>query len=183
MAKRSLSRLQLVSDDYGRALFFGGVRITAAPEEHPPFPVAAVVVEEDTNLLMSARAEIRAPVESFGDLVEDMASFEPVEPGTVVVQGDSPVRLLAIVHDIEQSPTWKEAWIERTLCAVLKEAERRRLGSLCLPVLGSVHGNLSTMRFARLLRVALEQHPPRRLRRIWTIVTEEDTDLLLSEFR
>lgn len=162
---------------------FGGVRIAAAPEGGAPFPVAAVAVEEDTNLLLSARAEIRAPVESFGKLMEDMVSFDPPEPGTVVVQQDSPVRLLAIIHDIEQSPTWKEAWIEHAVVGVLQETERRRLGSLCLPVLGSLHGNMSTTRFARLLRQALERRPPKRLRRIWALVPEEDTELLLSEFR
>ncbi len=178
-----MPRLQLISDDYGRALIFSGVRIAAAPEDRAPFPVTAVALEEDTNLLMSARAELRAPVESFGKLVEDMASFEPVEPGTVVVQGDSPVRLLAIIHDIEQSPTWKEAWIEDAISGVLKETERHKLGSLCLPVLGSLHGDMSTKRFARLLRLALEKHPPKRLRRIWAQVPDEDSELLLAAFR
>lgn len=178
-----MPRLQLISDDYGRALIFRGVRIAAAPGDRAPFPVAAVALEEDTNLLMSARAEIRAPAESFGELVDDMASFEPAEPGTVVAQGDSPVRLLAIIHDIEQTPTWNEAWIERALSGLLQETERRKLGSLCLPVLGSLHGNMSTSRFASLLRLALEQRPPKRLRRIWALVPEEDADLLLGAFR
>lgn len=183
MGESNVPQLQLISDDYGRALVFCGVRIAVAPGNQAPFPVSAVALEEDTNLLMSARAEIRAPVESFGELVEDMSSFEPVEPGTVVVQGDSPVRLLAIVHDIERSPTWKYSWIAHALCTVLQETERRRLSSLCLPVLGSLHGGVSTRRFARLLRLALEKHPPKRLRRIWAQVSEEDAWLLLNEFR
>jgi hypothetical protein len=178
-----VSRIQLISDDYGRSLIFSGIRISAAPEDQAPFPIAAVALEEDTNLLMSARAEIHAPVESFGELVEEIASFEPVNPGTVVVQSDSPLRLLAIIHDIEQSPTWKEAWIEQALFAVLKESEHRRLGSLCLPVLGSLHGAMSTTRFASLLRLALEQLRPKRLRRIWTLVPEDDSELLLGAFR
>ncbi len=178
-----MSPLQLISDDYGRSLIFSGVRITAAPEDQAPFPFAAVALEEDTNLLMSARAEICAPVESFGKLVEDMASFEPMKPGTVVAQSGSPVRLLAIIHDIEQSPTWKEAWIEQALLAVLKETDRRRLSSLCMPVLGSLHGGILVTRFASLLRLALEQRRPKRLRRIWALVPEEDTDLILDAFR
>lgn len=183
LGKQHVPRLHLISDDYGRALIFRGVRIAAAPGDRAPFPVAAVALEEDTNLLMSARAEIRAPAESFGKLVEEMSAFEPAEPGTVVVQGKSPVRLLAIIHDIEQTPSWKEPWVERALSGVLNETERRKLSSLCLPVLGSLHGNMPTARFARLLRLALEQHPPKRLRRIWALVPEEDTDLLLSTFR
>lgn len=178
-----MPRLQLISDDFGRALVFCGVRIAAAPGNRAPFPIAAVALEEDTNLLMSARAELRAPGETFGKLVEDMASFDPAEPGSVVVQGKSPVRLLSIIHDIEQTPTWKEAWVERALLNLLQEAERRKLASLCLPVLGSLHGKMTTANFAGLLRMALEHYPPKRLRRIWALVPEEDTGILLGAFR
>ena len=178
-----MPQLHLISDDYGRALIFRGVRIAAAPHDRAPFQVAAVALEEDTNLLMSARAELRAPAEGYGKLVEQMNAFEPLEPGAVVARGDAPVRLLAVVHDIEQTPTWKEAWIERALSELLKEVDRRKLGSLCLPVLGSLHGDMSTARFARLLRTSLEQDPPKRLRRIWALVPEEEIGLLLRAFR
>jgi hypothetical protein len=178
-----VSRLQLISDDYGRALNFRGVRIVAAPQDRRPFPVAAVVLEEDTNLLMSASAEIRDPVQSFGDLLREMAAFQALAPGDVVVQAGSPLRLLAVIHDIEQTPTWKEAWVESALCRLLKETERLGLDSLCLPVLGALHGGMSTIRFARLLRAALEGGPRARLRRVWGLVPEEDTHRLLSAFR
>lgn len=178
-----MPRLQLISDDYGRALIFRGVRIAAAPESRAPFPVAAVALEEDTNLLMSARAEIRAPAESFGELVEDMVSFQPADPGTVIVQAGSPVRLLAIVHDIEQTPTWTEAWIEHAIFALFQETDRHRLTSLGLPVLGATHGSMPTARFAAMLRRALEQRPPRSLRRIWAQVPEAHTRLMLNRFR
>lgn len=178
-----MSRLELISDDYGRALFFRGVRIVAAPEDRAPFPFAAVALEEDTNLLLSARLEVRPPVESFVKLVEAMETFEPAEPGSVVVQNGSPLRLLAIVHDIEQSPTWQEAWIESALSALLNQLERRELDALRLPVLGALHGNMTTARFGELLRRALEKRPSKRLRRIWAVVPESDTELLLDAFR
>lgn len=178
-----MPRLHLISDDYGRALIFRGVRIAAAPGDCPPFPVAAVALEEDTNLLMSAGAEIRDPVESFGKLLIEMAAFQSLEPGAVVVQAGSPLRLLAVIHDIEQTPTWKEAWVERALYGLLEEIKRRGLDSLCLPVLGSLHGDMSTIRFARLLRAALEKGPRGRLRRLWVLVPAEDIDRLLSAFR
>ncbi len=183
MNKHKAPRLQLISDDYGRALVFGGVRIAAAPRDQQPFPVAAIALEEDTNLLMSARAEIRAPAEGFAELVDEMTAFEPLQPGTVVIRGESPLRLLAVVHDIERSPTWKVSWIAQALCGVLRETERRRLSSLCLPVLGARHGGVSATRFARLLRLVLEQRPPKRLRRIWALVPEGDVVPMLNEFR
>lgn len=178
-----MGTLHIISDDYGRALIFRGVRITAAPGNKPPFPVDAVAVEEDTNLLMSARSEIRAPAESFARLVDAMETFEPATPGTVVVRGRKPVQLMAIVHDIEQTPTWREDWVDAALSAVLFESERRRLATISLPVLGAEHGRMTTWRFAALLRLAIERRPLRNLRRIWARVPETETRTLLNAFR
>jgi len=175
--------LHLVSDDYGRALVFQGVRIVAAPEERPPFAVDAVAFEEDTNLLMSARAELRAPEESFSSLLTEIAAFEPVEPGTVVAQGEAPLRLLAIVHDIEQTPTWRKSWVKQAVAALLAEADEHAIEALCVPVLGSVHGAMSTAQFAAMFRQALEAQAPKKLLRVWVMVSDNESDALLDAFR
>lgn len=178
-----MAELRLVSDDYGRAVVYRGVRIVAAPEDRPPFPVDALVLEEDTHLLMSARAEIRAPAESFGKLVNDMADFQPLAPGTVLARGNAPLRLLAVVHDIDRRPTWREAWVDRALAGVLQEAARRRLESLGVPVLAGRHGSMAAGRFAALLRRALERRSPGRLRRLWILAPETDCAAVLGAFR
>ncbi len=175
--------LHLVSDDYGRALVFQGLRIVAAPEDRPPFPVDAVAFEEDTNLLMRARTEIRAPEESFSTLLTDIAAFEPLEPGTVIAQGEAPLRLLAIIHDIEQKPTWRESWVKQAVTALLAEADEHAIEALCLPVLGSIHGAMTTGRFAAVFRQALEAQAPKKLLRIWVIVADDESDHLLDAFR
>ena len=175
--------LHLVSDDYGRALVFQGVRIVAAPEERPPFAVDAIAFEEDTNLLMSARAELRVPKESFSTLLTEIAAFEPVEPGTVVAQGEAPLRLLAIVHDIEQTPTWRKSWVKQAVAALLAEADAHAIEALCVPVLGSVHGAMSTAQFAALFRQALEAQAPKKLLRVWVMVSDNESDALLDAFR
>lgn len=178
-----MGTLHLVSDEYGRALIYRGVRISAAPDDKAPFPVDAVAVEEDTNLLLSARSEIRAPAEGFDRLVDAMESFEPAVPGSIVVKGERPVRMLAIVHDIEQTPTWRAEWVAGALASLLTECERRRLKSLCLPVLGAEHGGMRTESFAALLRQAIEEHPWGNLRRIWARLPETETRPLLKAFR
>jgi hypothetical protein len=175
--------LHLVSDDYGRALVFQGVRIVAAPEDRPPFPVDAAAFEEDTNLLMSPRAEIRVPEESFSTLLTDIAAFEPLEPGTVIAQGEAPLRLLAIVHDIEQKPTWRESWVKQAIAALLAEADEHAVEALCLPVLGSIHGAMTTGRFATLFRQVLETQAPKKLLRVWVTVADDESDALLDAFR
>jgi hypothetical protein len=180
---RTVPNLHLVSDDYGRALVFQGLRIVAAPEDRPPFPVDAVAFEEDTNLLMSSRAELRVPEESFSTLLTDIAAFEPLEPGTVISQGEAPLRLLAVVHDIEQTPTWRESWVKQAVAALLVEADEQAIEALCLPVLGSIHGAMTTARFAALFRQALEARAPKKLLRVWVIVADDESDALLDAFR
>jgi len=177
------ARLQLVSDEYGRAVVFQGLRIVASPENHPPFDLDALTFEEDTNILMSAGTDILPPRESFTELVTDIVAFKPVKQGSVVAKGRAPVRLLAIVHDIEKTPTWNEESVRSAMVALLEKAETLNLEAVGLPVLGGVHGTLSAGRFAGLLRIALEQYPPKRLKRIWIRASGEHTDQVLDEFR
>lgn len=177
------ARLQLVSDEYGRALVFQDLRIVASPESEPPFALDALAFEEDTHLLMSPGAELAPPRESFDELVKDMAAFQPLEQGSVVARGFSPVRLLAIVHDIEQSPTWSEASVRNAMLALLEKCEALNLAAVGLPVLGGVHGTLAAARFAGLFRIALEQCRPKRLKRIWIRASDRDAVQVLDEFR
>ncbi|MCK7466684.1 MAG: hypothetical protein MZU91_00090 [Desulfosudis oleivorans] len=44
--------------------------------------------------------------------MSDLIETQPRLPGTVLVQGTSPVRLLAIIHDFNEDPSWKEDWIK-----------------------------------------------------------------------
>jgi hypothetical protein len=91
------------------------------------------------------------------------------QPGTVVVRGGHPLRLLAIVHDLAKAPSWREEWVASALDAVFAEVAARRLGSLGLPPLGCVHGRLPPAVFGALLRDALARSRPPTLRELWLI--------------
>ncbi|HEY5701483.1 MAG TPA: hypothetical protein VIT83_05290 [Gammaproteobacteria bacterium] len=177
------ARLQLISDEFGRAVLFRGLRIVASPDNQPPFELDALTFEEDTNLLMSPGAELAPPPESITELVSDIAAFNPLEQGSVVARGKAPVRLLAIVHDIDKIPTWTEESVRNSMASLLEKTEALGLESVALPMLGSVHGTLPPARFAGLLRIALEQFPPRRLKRMWIRAADEAADAVLDEFR
>ncbi len=155
----------------------------ASPDNQPPFELDALTFEEDTNLLMSPGAELASPRESITELVSDIAAFKPLEQGSVVARGTAPVRLLAIVHDIDKTPTWTEESVRNSMASLLRKSETLGFESVALPVLGGVHGTLSTARFAGLLRIALEQFPPRRLKRLWIRAAGEAADAVLDEFR
>jgi hypothetical protein len=157
------------------------VVVTAAPP-----PVDAVVAEEDTYLVLSADTEVMEPAVARLRIFHEAYAAEPVEPGNVVAREGTPLRLLAVVHDLSQDPTWREDWVAAAIGAVLREADSRRVRTLAMPPLGRVHGALPRERLVGLLRAALEAGPPRDLERLFLVVPEEDItsfrDLLGSGF-
>ncbi len=48
------------------------------------------------------------------------------------MKGSGPVKLLAVVHDLNQDPSWKEEWVVKALEGIFREIEQRKLQSLAL---------------------------------------------------
>lgn len=149
---------------------FGPTQIIAAPKNRQPFPVDAVAFEEDTFLVLSADTTVREPHEPLMRVITRVIETRPETPGSVLVKGKRPLRLLAIVHDLNQEPSWREEWIESALRGIFQEVESRRLKSLALPFLGTLHGPLDKQRFVMLLREALERMEFKQLKYLWLIV-------------
>ena len=149
---------------------FGSVRIIAAPENKPPFEVDAIAYEEDTWLIMSADPKICQPEEHPIRLMTDLINAQPETVGSVRVQGRNPLRFLAVVHDVNLEPTWKEEWIEKALVNIFGEAERRKMKAVAVPMLGTRHGRLDPKDFTALLGRALRQQSFVHLKRLWLIV-------------
>jgi hypothetical protein len=149
---------------------FGPYAIIAAPTTKPPFPVNAVVEEEDTFLVLSAETRVRKREGSLLEIMTNVIESRPEIPGTVLIRGKKPLRLLAIVHDLNQDPTWKEAWIKSALNRVFQGLERRKLQSIALSLLGTHHSTLDKERFVEMLRHVLEKISPSYLQRIWLVI-------------
>ncbi|UCC48909.1 MAG: hypothetical protein JSV41_01680 [Gemmatimonadota bacterium] len=143
--------------------------IVAAPGSDPPFPLDAVVVEEDTYLVLGAEPVAKETHEPPERTLEEAEAREPQIPGTVVVKEETPLRFLAVVHDLDEEPSWREEWVARALVAALQEAEARRIRSLSLPMLGTLHGSLETQRFVELLQEALASTWLGRLENVWLV--------------
>ena len=180
------SKLSLISDDYGRAGRLGPVHVVVAPEDTPPFPVDAIAVEQDTHLLLGSDGVVEEPEEDFGQLVAAAGEPSPHTPGSVLVKKAEPLQFLAIVHDIDREPTWREDWIASAINGVIEEAEWRRLDSVAVPLIGTRHGNVEMRRVALWLGRCLSRTPFRYLKRVWVIApTGSETELmwaLRSEF-
>ena len=185
--KEMPSKLSLISDNYGRGGRLGPVHVVVAPEDAPPFPVDAVAVEEDTHLLLSSDdGVVEEPEEEFHQLVAAASERPANTPGSVLVRKTKPLQFLAIVHDIDCQPTWREEWIASALNGVIEEAEWRRVESIGLPLIGTRHGNVETRRVALWLGRCLSRTAFRHLKRVWVIAPEgSETELmwaLRSEF-
>jgi hypothetical protein len=150
--------------------------VVAAPESVAPFATDAVVAEEDTYLVLSADAEIRESQIARLRIFHEAFTAKPAQPGSVVVRSGSPLRLLAVVHDLSHQPTWSEEWVGAALDAILREVGTRGLRTLAMPLLGSVHGALPIDRFVVVLRSALDRGAPACLERVWLVTPEDELD-------
>lgn len=147
----------------------GTVEVAAGTTERVPFPIDAIVFEEDTYLVLNASRTLFAPGEHPIRTLTSAFLAKPAKPGTVITRGGHPLRFLAVIHDLDRNPSWREEWIRETLRMILSEAGERGLRSLALPLLGTVHGTFSAVRFVRHLRSSLEGSPPSNLSRIWLL--------------
>jgi hypothetical protein len=148
----------------------GPYRVIAAPKDKPPFEVNAVVLEEDTYLVLSADPVVKEPQGSWHEVVKQVNELQPESPGSVLVRETYPLEILAVVHDLDREPSWKEEWIDRALDMVLREFAARRIRSGAIPILGATHGSLASERAAGLLREALKRGGPKSLERVWLVV-------------
>jgi hypothetical protein len=151
--------------------------IVVSPEERLPFAVDAIVLEDDTYFVLSASPEVQEPVDPPLRLWNELHETEPVSPGEAVVRGGVPPRISAVVHDLALDPTWNEEWVEMSLDASLRLAEKSGFRSLGLQPLGCVHGRLVPGRFLPLLRRVLGDANLRSVQRIWLIGDPESFDL------
>ncbi len=130
-------------------------------------------------MVLDDEAIIQAPVESLQQLREEVERFREPEPGRVVIQRGRPRRIYAIVHDLEQEPTWREEWIKAAIENLFSEIERLHLNDLSMPLLGTRFGNLSIQRFIELLCTTLQQFPPEKPLKLWLIAPRHRTHSLL----
>ena len=168
--KGDTPRLKIIKGGLADEAFLGSIRIVAASTKAPPFDVDAFVFEEDTFLVLSADTQVRDPKVPLTRIMTRLIDTKPAIPGTVLVKGRRPLRFLAIVHDLNQEPSWKEEWIMDALYGVFQAAESRRLQAVALQMLGAVHGSLKKRRFAFLLRTAIDGTAFNHLKRLWLIV-------------
>ena len=172
--------MRLIRGGYPCEFSIGSVSIVAAPKDRPPFKVDAVAAEEDTFLVLSANPEVRDPGEPMVRVMTRVIETKPTTPGSVLIRGGDPMRLLAIVHDLNKEPSWREEWIVSALDGIFLIAESQGISSIALPFLGTIHGSLEKQRFIVLLKNALGRISTVNLKRIWLVVPDETSSDIID---
>lgn len=133
------------------------------------------VVEEQDRWLLLGPASADAGGESghwvrelararTDDLIVDAATSEPARGGAVLLRRARPLRLLAVVRDLELEPDVREDWIRESLETIVRLVARTPIRGVALPVLGRAKDPLAVERFAELLAEAVRFGPVARLR-------------------
>ncbi len=159
-------KLRVIQGGLRSETFWGSIRIVAAPQYAPPFSIDAIAVEEDTFLVLSTEKTVYMPPEHIIRIMTKIIETLPVAPGSVVLKNGQPVRLLAIVHDLDREPSWREDWISQSLDLIFRETVTRNFHSVALPLLGTVYGTFDIQHFLNLLKDVLKRIPPGGLKRL-----------------
>ena len=174
---RAVSRVRLAAadghriDNDGRALRIAWQR---SPDDTPPFAVDAIVLEEDTGLVLNANLEVKDNVGAPIRIMTGLYEYEDKQVGAVIVQGKNPYRFLAIVHDFEREPPCRETWIIDALENSLEKCAELQVTALGLHLLGSRFGPFSPDWFILQLESTLAESAPALLERIWLMDQPND---------
>lgn len=142
----------------------------------------AIVIEQDRDLLLETDSSLFESTDSLKAILDEAKAVKGREAGTVLVRGRSaPYYFLAIVHDFSVEPSWSEQWVSMAFDAALKEGAARKVRSIGMPLLGTVHGRLGNHRSAELLRESLEKADLGSIESLRLFVGS-DTDSQLLQF-
>lgn len=171
----SKAKPRLVRAGAEREKPFSPLRIVVGDFDRPPFPLDAVVIEDDTFHVLSAAPFFQEVCEHPVRILTEAFTVTASLPGTVIVRPGNPLRLVAVVHDLDREPTWREDWIVEALRTIFLKAEELGVRSLALPLPGSRCGrhSLPYERFMTLLAGVLEHQPSSHVRSLWLMTTGE----------
>jgi hypothetical protein len=155
-------------------------QITVSLTKQLPVATEVIVYEQDTALVLTAPTDINYPLESNKQLLNQAITQPELIPGSVLVRNQFPLQFFAIVHDLNQEPTWQEQWIVMALQTILRESERRQLHSIAMPLLGTVYGSLTTTRFFDLFHSVIASSAPTTLREIQFYYLSKNISMPLS---
>ena len=180
--KSHTAKLQLIWNVNKFRARFNGVDIAIAPQQFPPFQVDALVEEQDTAMLLGESHSLPSgenkPVWYFANKLE---SKNLPTPGQVVVRDTQPLRLQAIVHDLDAEPSCSELWIFQAIQQIFDTAESRDLQAIQMPLLGTRYSQITSTQFFTILLEIIVRKRPAPIGKIWLVSTDFECEKLFRE--
>ena len=174
------NNIKLVWDINQSRVTVHGADIIVLPDQRATPNVDGVVEEQDTALILGEPEKITDSDNKPSWVLANQLETQKLQtPGSIIKRRAQPLRLLAIVHDFDNEPSWRSDWIKRALDNVLYTCKADNLKSIRLPVLGARYGKFELKTFLSLLVSALEKHPG-ALNEICLVVPHEDCPQALS---
>ena len=164
--------VKLVWNDSDCIAHKNNILVHAAPIEHPPFTVSAIMEEQDTHLLLQRPTTLIDPGKPAWYLANKLEQERIYNLGDIISSGKDPIRLLAIVHDIDRQPTCNLDDISTAYQNLLTTIELHHITSLGMPLLGTVHGQFSLETAMTAFRETMISHPCICLKKLWLILPE-----------
>ncbi|MGD8570434.1 MAG: hypothetical protein PVJ39_20260 [Gammaproteobacteria bacterium] len=167
-------KLELVWDINKFRCQINGIDIAVAPSHLAPFKFDAIVEEQDTALILGETDEIRDPGEKPAwYLANKLESQTLLTPGQIIIRDTVPLRLQAIVHDLDAEPSCNELWVYQALEQIFEISESRNIPNIQMPLLGTHFSRMQTGQFLDVLLQLVTRQRPAPVEKIWLVTTEQ----------
>lgn len=158
------------------------VELAIAPTAFPPFPVNAIVEEQDTALVLGETNEIRDPGDKPAWYLANKLETQALRtPGEVIMKNTLPLRLQAIILDLDAERCCNERWISQAIENLFDIARLHYLRAVQLPPLGTRFGSISNARFIKVLLEILLRQRPSPVQKLWLTVSEQQCESFYHE--
>jgi len=180
--KNHTAKLQLIWNVNKFRARFNCVDIAIAPQQFSPFQVDALVKEQDTALIMGESQTLRSDEDMpVWYLANKLESKNLPSPGQVIVRDTHPLRLQAIVHDLDSEPSCSELWIFQAIQQIFDTAESRGLHAIQMPLLGTRYSGITPRQFFTILLEIINRKRPAPIGKLWLVTTELECEHLFQE--
>jgi len=161
--------LHVIQGGSSKQINIDGTLVATGVKTSPPFPIEVKIFEEDTYLVLTVDRSIKTPLEHPIRLMTSLHNEKPRVPGSVIRNKNS---WYAVVHNLDHQTTCQEQWVINAYNEIFRLAEKYKITSLGVPLLGSVYGTIPRIRSMKLLLSTIQKHKLNNVRQVWIIVPD-----------
>ena len=172
--------MKLVWDSNQWVVTVNQIKIHIVPEQYSSSDVTARIEEQDTSLIL----EPSDTINEYNDdkpvwyLSNTQALQETHQTGSVIIKPGKPIRLLAVVHDLDCSPSWHEEWVFQALEKSFSILDDKKITSVAVPCFGRHFKDFKLQNFTRPLIKVLQNSNNHYPKKIWLIAPVKQCPLI-----